>query len=318
MADKTISKRGFVTIATGNPKYYQLAVNLLRSYRLYSRNDPAPFSLICDRDCPEAREFDSFILIQDATCSYMDKLYLYEYTPYEETIFIDADALILNDTQILWDDFSSKPPFSCYGRQLSLDSRSGWFFYEDMGDLKPRLSYNISLHGGLYYLCKNDACKELFETARYLAAHYYEYKFALFKHPADEPVLALAMALANIKPKPYPVQSRIVFLPSLKKEPCINRHGVLMYENSVFDAAVLHFSSGKCSRFLYQRLVADISYKRNGGIGNLPLQKRLKLRIRYLPKESVEAVMRIIKNTFPSTFVESLKELKKAFRRLRL
>lgn len=306
MADQTISKRGFITIATGDSKYYQLAVNLLRSYRLYS-NDPSPFSLICDRDCPEAREFDSFILIQDATYSYLDKLSLYKYTPYEETIFIDADSLILNDTQVLWDDFKSKPSFSCYGTQLPLDSHSGWFFYEDMGDLKQRLSYVISMHGGLYYLCKNDECKEIFKTARYFAEHYYDYKFALFKNPADEPVLALAMALANATP--CPAKNRIVFLPSLKKEPRINRKGILLHENSIFDAPVLHFSNRMCPRFLYRRLVATIVYKTNGGKGNLPMQSRIMIRIQCLPKESAETAKQIIRTTFPRKYVASLKKL---------
>lgn len=40
--------RGFITLATGKELYYQLARNLLMSYRLYTQN-PMPFAIMCDR-----------------------------------------------------------------------------------------------------------------------------------------------------------------------------------------------------------------------------------------------------------------------------
>ena len=297
-----VSGRGFVTIATGNPKYYQMAVNLLYSYRQYS-NDSAPFSLICDCDCPEAREFDSFVLIQDAKNSYLDKLSLYQYTPYEETIFIDADALILADTQILWDDFANKPDFSCYGRVLPLDSRDGWFFYEEMGDLKPQLSYGISMHGGLYYLRKTPACREIFEKARYFANHYHQYTFANFKTPADEPVLALAMALAGGKPcDTCAVSDRVVFLPSFDERLRVNRKGVLMLDDKVCEAPILHFGNRNLSKFLYQYLLAILLHRRTGAAGIPPLKTWLQLRFRHLPRDA-KVFRRKIKKKLKATIL---------------
>lgn len=49
--------RGFITIATGKELYYQLAQNLLKSYRLYSRN-PMPFAILCDRENTYTEQFD--------------------------------------------------------------------------------------------------------------------------------------------------------------------------------------------------------------------------------------------------------------------
>ena len=299
------AKRGFITIATGDQKYYQMAVNLLHSYRQYS-DDPSPFSLICDHDCPEAREFDSFVLIENATQSYLDKLYLHRYTPYEETIFIDADSLILSNTQLLWDDFANCPDFSCYGISLSLDSHEGWFFYEDMEELKPNLSFGISMHGGLYFLRKNEKCNDIFEKALHFSAHYHSYKFACFKDPADEPVLALSMALAGRKP--CPIKNRIVYLPSHDGNLCIDRKGTLLFQNRPCESIILHFGNRNIPRFLYQCLLATMKYNSNGGTGSLPVSKRIAIRLLYLSEDTKSAVKRILRKLLPSSFLLVLKK----------
>lgn len=88
--------RGFVTIATGDEWYYRIAVNLLRSYRLFSAK-PLPFAIICDRTLPCTSEFDQVILIDRPFRSYLDKLHLPRLIPFDETIFIDADCLAFRD-----------------------------------------------------------------------------------------------------------------------------------------------------------------------------------------------------------------------------
>ena len=40
-------KKGFITIATGSKKYYEMAKILVRSYKL-STKDPMPFAIITD------------------------------------------------------------------------------------------------------------------------------------------------------------------------------------------------------------------------------------------------------------------------------
>ena len=46
---KKQQRKGFVTIATGQERYYKLARNLLHSYRLFAK-DPFPFAIISDRE----------------------------------------------------------------------------------------------------------------------------------------------------------------------------------------------------------------------------------------------------------------------------
>lgn len=78
--------RGFLTIATGAEKYYALAVNLLRSYRMKcTANNPAAFAIITDANNPYRAEFDQAIILDRPTNSYLDKLRLDENLPFDET-----------------------------------------------------------------------------------------------------------------------------------------------------------------------------------------------------------------------------------------
>ena len=89
--------KGFVTIATGDEKYYKLAFNLLRSYKLRAVGENIlPFAIICDRKNKYTEYFDDIIILPETetTRSFMDKLFLYRYTPYEETLFVDADSYL--------------------------------------------------------------------------------------------------------------------------------------------------------------------------------------------------------------------------------
>ena len=65
--------RGFITIATGDKKYHEMAKTLVRSYKLTSAS-PVRFGVITDEADDKFEEFDDVVLIKDATCSYMDKI----------------------------------------------------------------------------------------------------------------------------------------------------------------------------------------------------------------------------------------------------
>lgn len=96
--------RGFITIATGDKKYHEMAKTLVRSYKLTS-SSPVRFGVITDDANEKFEEFDDVVLIKDATRSYMDKIDIMRYSPYDETIFIDSDCIAFNDLNIYWKDF---------------------------------------------------------------------------------------------------------------------------------------------------------------------------------------------------------------------
>ena len=122
-------KKGFITIATGDERYYRMARTLLRSYR-QTCTDPLPFALIADRENEFTSEFDSVIILEHPSYSWMDKLSLLQVCPFDENIFIDADCLIYQDINFLWESFSAADDFSCFGKVLPMESHEGWFTAE--------------------------------------------------------------------------------------------------------------------------------------------------------------------------------------------
>ena len=181
-----------------------MAHNLLRSYRHFSP-DPLPFAILCDRENTYTCDFEETLLFENgASCSYLDKLALADYAPFEETIFIDADCLAYGDLNVLFRYFADADDVSCFGRVLPLDDKTGWFEYENLGELQPRVSYVVGLHGGIYFIRKTEKAKRVFNTARELIPNYAKYQFkGKFNTPGDEPLVALAMALSECHPIPF-------------------------------------------------------------------------------------------------------------------
>ena len=208
--------RGFVTIATGHERYYTIALNLLKSYRLNSKN-PLPFAIIADRENEITNQFDKVVITPNPHNSYMDKLLIGDYLPFDETIFIDADCLAYSDLNVLFDIFKDSDDFCCLGMTQPLaEQTDGWFSLAsfplskgDNSDVLDReaaqntLPYAVGMHGGMYYARKTERAQSVFRDALKTASNYNSYKFCMFEKPADEPVLALAMALNNCKPIPY-------------------------------------------------------------------------------------------------------------------
>ena len=201
-------RRGFITIATGKEEYYQLAQNLLHSYRYFCK-EPMPFAILCDRENEYIKEFEDVIIYNNsAKNSYLDKLSLGEHLPYDENIFIDADCLAYDNLNKLFDYFQDADDFSCFGRVLPLDSKKGWFEYENLGELKSRVSYVVGLHGGIYYMRNCETTKRVFESAKAFVSDYPKFKFkGKFDTPGDEPLIALAMAVNNCHPVPFQLKA---------------------------------------------------------------------------------------------------------------
>lgn len=295
--------RGFVTIATGNEKYYRLAENLLRSYRLHAKGD-LPFAIICDRENAVTQLFDQVVIMQEPSCSYMDKLTLYRYAPYEETIFIDADSLVLSDPSGLWEDFDDADDVSCYGCIHPLDSQSAWFTYDGCGKYQKDIQYLIDLHGGIYFLRKTDRCRSIFVKAIELAEEYERYSFRNFEKPADEPVLAMSLAIHGSRP--CDKKMRILFVPSFWGKLRINVQGEVFLSGRKVDTEMIHFGTANTERFLYHYL-ADCIY------GNQGKMHFLRSRLAFAPKETMVVLRHwcgsILRRMMPESLVNRIKEI---------
>ena len=195
--------RGFVTIATGAYEYSQMAYNLLRSYRRFS-NGMYPFAVITDKSNELLDEFDQVILLKNTGHSFIDKLHIFDMAPYDETIFIDADCLAYGDLSKYFDYFAESDDVSCPGEIFPRDSQRGWFRTEDTAEYQDRIDYTVWLHGGIYYVRKTQKVLEFYQTCKQLEKDYKRlfFRFKYLTEPADEPIVALAMAIHHMKPTP--------------------------------------------------------------------------------------------------------------------
>ena len=248
--------RGFVTIATGSEKYFHMAYILLLSYRL-STSDPMPFAVITDKQNKYTAAFDKVVLLEHAACTYNDKLELPLLAPYDETIFIDADCIAFGDLNRYWDCFEGASDFSCFGSKFPIESGRGWYTREGAGKYRNQVPYGVHLHGGIYFIRRSTTCEELHRIAHDIAAHYKEYQFRLFQQPADEPILALSMALVNCVPAPVERWQLAWYMESRNIKADFFRHQ-LSYsrmqngELCSFDSCVLmHFGTGHINSPLY-------------------------------------------------------------------
>lgn len=191
--------RGFITIATGKEIYYQLAKNLLLSYKLFSQN-PYPFAIICDQHNSYTELFDDVILLPDAKKNYFDKFELLIRSPYDETIFIDSDCLAYADLNEYWNYFKNATDFSAGGYDFPIDSQDGLFWNDSIGQYKGKVHWKPSIHGGLYFIRKGPVCNAVYSEYLNIMQHYNEYRWP--DDCVDEPVFGLAMAAHGCRSTP--------------------------------------------------------------------------------------------------------------------
>lgn len=251
---ETNTRRGFITIATGNERYYKLAENLLTSYRFNCKN-PFPFAVIADEENQYTAKFDDVIIIDNPSCSFMDKLRLYDLLPYDETIFIDADSLAFGDLNKWFSFFENQGDFSLFGyAHEDLNTNKGWFNYSGMKEYKKDIHFIPSFNGGVYYMKKTAACEKVFEIAKRCAEHYHEYSFNMFKDPADEPVLALGMTVCGFRPFEGGWGNELLFAPDERKLLIDTTCSEAFYEmdGRTVSPTLIHWGNYKTRKSLYR------------------------------------------------------------------
>lgn len=256
--------RGFITIATGDSKYHTMAKTLVRSYKLTSK-EPMKFGVITDDPNDKFEEFDDVVYIQDATRSYMDKINIMRHSPYDETIFVDSDCIAFGDLNVYWEDFQGISDFSAYGKVFCEDSDAAWFKVSETGQYAESLHYSIDLHGGIYYFKRSANTDRIYKTCIDITNNYESFRFKNFKKPADEPIIALAMAVNGAKPIPS-VGDRFCFLRNTKclKGNFFNRKLCYWFNGgSVAAGRLVHFGTSRTILPFYQVEMRKVNFEWN-------------------------------------------------------
>lgn len=258
--------RGFVTIAVGDEQYFKLAVNLLDSYKIHTACI-MPWAIITDRENQYTNQFDKVILLENAARSYMDKIEMLNNPPWEDNIFIDADCLAYGDLNALW-NYYPNGAVSCIGQALPTTSKDGWFVQEDIGEYQNRITFIPQMHGGVLFFRDDADTREIYKLALTISKDYSKYRFKFFSKPADEPILALSMAVLGVKPIELSQDEKekaFVFYPSAKKVKCNMAKGLCSYYNDqtgwVDDVLLVHWQNVNTNKPLYRTEVKRMTEK---------------------------------------------------------
>lgn len=166
----TVPSRGWVTIAVRSRRYLEMAVDLRLSMKQYS---PRPMALGADEALARVAK-QSFPQVFDEVRVLDSRFDTHramtigagQVSPFEETIFVDADCLVLGDPEFLWPDAGS-PAIIMHGDELTTDadvSHHGFSTRELMKrfDLKRYLKSNA----GVFYLRGDEGRAHLEECLR--------------------------------------------------------------------------------------------------------------------------------------------------------
>jgi hypothetical protein len=187
---------GILTIALGDRKYARQARWLARSIRRTTQD--IPLAVATDRS-PE--EFDGlFDLVVPwrlgRRLGAAAKLDLFDITPFDTTLFLDADCFCVRSPKRVIDYFAGHD-FGVYGSNTAdFHWGEGTSVYRTIVDAESYPSFN----GGLYYFRKSPLAREVFARAQHFSANYHS--LSLTKPRGmhnDELLVSLAMASLGIR-----------------------------------------------------------------------------------------------------------------------
>ena len=255
--------RGFLTVATGNLIYSKMAYYLLMSFRRFNAHH-YPFAVITDKANNWLNTFDIVIELPNCNYNFLDKLLCFVHAPFDETIFIDSDSLVYKDLDSLFNYFKDADDISCVGNCFERESDKGWLIYENTLQFKDKIKYNVWLHGGIYFIRKSERAELFYQTCMSIVP-YYKRIFTQYKYltePADEPIVALAMAIVGYKPIYY-YPEILAFYRDSKISYIDILTGSLRYTvstGSTNAGCIIHFATQNTKKAVYQNEIKKLEW----------------------------------------------------------
>lgn len=259
--------QGYITVAFGPQKYIELARTLIRSIK---RIDPnRPVALVTDRSADAVPEADDVIpLRSDIGDTLLHKMHLDLYSPYDETMFIDADCVLVRDPDGLW----ALTDGHSFG-MLGSEQYEGEWFGADIADIRKKLQLDGALpkfNSGQFTWKRSDLASEVFRRARETWPRYRDLGFGAFRsdlYEADEPLIAIGMALSGVRP--VPASTEAMFTPAgAKKRVRLSLYrGVCTFDkpgHGMVNPRVAHFGGSSRLSFVYARETLFLRYVAEG------------------------------------------------------
>lgn len=187
---------GILTLAT--PNDYLKAIGLALSLRV--SNPGVPTAVACSSRVKPLVEpfFDHVIEEKAGLKGFVHKIYLDEYTPFEETVFFDSDVLVFRPLLPYVHSWGPGPYYACGGYMTGGVSSFGLdraAVLEKIG--KERL---VVIDGAGHALFRKPACNAVFDLAREVTRDYKRYAGDI--RYADEDVMNIVLTMLDLPPAP--------------------------------------------------------------------------------------------------------------------
>lgn len=193
------SKRGVLLLAYGHKSYIREARNVAATLMLHAPTIPR--ALVTDAPSEELHiSFDEIVPYRPELGSVFEqKLHLDKYSPFEETLFLDVDCLVVRDLSWVFEFFAG----SGVGYTAELRTTGQWYG-ADIADLLANtgLTWLPRHNGGFLYFDRSSESKRFWDAARRYFMRLPELGIRSFRGEAypDEPAVALGTAECGILP----------------------------------------------------------------------------------------------------------------------
>jgi hypothetical protein len=219
--------------------------------------------------------YDGIVVKENFTCTTVDKLSVFTDTPFDETIFIDADCSVVNDLNYLFDVFAENgSEISGIGGRTELDTGKKGIQFGQKAIQSFRIMHDYpNFNGGVYYYKKSEtgvACVDFMMNE--LLPNYDSYELLGWKDSIkyDEPLVIVGMLKYKMKPVPVEMDiMRLVHDPETVKWD-VNKH-ICSYRwySDMVSPSIIHWKVGGTETYVYEKYDAIIRgqfYKQRSGV----------------------------------------------------
>lgn len=257
-------------MATGD-YYCKLAEHLYMSYKLFSGCD-YPFYVVTDEPGKNrlSKLFDGVIVRNDFTFTPVDKVYIFENSPFDEMVFIDADCSVVNDLNYVFDLFEQNgSDISAISKVAEL--KEGENGVQFTANTAKTLGFNRDFprfNGGVYWYKKSQKSSDAFRfLIDELLPNYHKYELKKYDYGkydmADEPLVIVTMLKFGFDT--LPVESNIMFLlyeKTLKVKWDMKKH-ICFYpwDDKIVSPSIIHWKFGGTETLMYEKYDAEVRGK---------------------------------------------------------
>lgn len=198
--------QGYLTVALDQDKYVAMAHNLARSIRYFDQD--RPICLVYNDKVTLSPDIEQIFTHRvrmpprDGYLGCMNKIRLDQFSPFEETMYIDADCLLVKgDIDRHWQQMTK-----CYFTMTGQKRRSGHWNTLDIAQVCKRfdIPHIIQMNSGVFYFRKGeethrffDRLHELYRDHRDVLSNIHQGRKGQY---ADEPFFGVAMSEFRIDP----------------------------------------------------------------------------------------------------------------------